>query len=343
MPSTFKQLYLELCGTFPDLPVEQAKRFINRAQRDAFDAWNWSFLAGEGLLNIPDLVDDGTITVTQDSNIITGDATAAAAWQALGTFIPITDRALKIGTDQPYQILAFDGVDTVYVERPWPNASDAGLDYALLRPYYAPPETDFQRWMSVVDTTDSWNLIPGKKKQWLDWIDPQRATIGGPAQFIAFFRLFRAQTIPAFGALTDDIVTTSRQLFELWPTPTTAMSLTCYFKKRGADLVDDADESLFEDSVLIPRALVHTYRFVQANQVRFAKTTGARVNWFEMKTDAERQYMRELGNAIKRDDSINIASLPFQNRNWYPSSSWLQRHLTWGEYSRAYSGSYYPI
>lgn len=339
--STFKDLYLELTGTFPDLPIQQAKRFINRAQRDAFDAWNWSFLAGEGLLNIPAAVDAGTVTLTQGSQLVVGDATAAAAWNALGSFIPITDRAFKFGTDQPYQILAYDGVDTAYIDRIWPNATVAGETYSLYRPYYTPPETDFNRWISVVDTNDSWNLISGKKKEWLDWIDPQRDTIGGPAQFIAFFRLQRAQTITAFGALTSDVTTTTKQLFELWPAPTEVMSLTAYYKKRGADLSADTDESLFEDSVLIPRALVHSYRFVQANQVRFAKTVGAKVNWAEMKLDAERSYMRELGNAIKRDDNINLASLPFSNRGWYPSSSWLQRHLTWGEYSRAYAGSYY--
>lgn len=337
--STFRELYLEIVGTFPDLPEAQAKRFINRAQRDAFDAWNWSFLAGEGQLNIPDIVNDGTITLTQGLNTVTADATAAAAWNALGLFIPITDRALKISSDQPYQILAYDGVDTVYLDRPWPNETVSSQTYSMYRCYYAAPD-DFQRWMSVVDTTDSWNLIPGKKKEWLDWIDPQRSTVGGPAQFIAFFRLQRAQTINAFGALTDPVRTTTKNLFELWPAPTSAMSLQTYYKKRGADLVNNDDESLFEDSVLISRALTHAYRFVRANQVRFAKTTGTRVNWGEMRRDSEASYMRELGNAIKRDDNINLASLPFSNRGWFPSSSWLQRHLTWSEYSNAYAGYY---
>ena len=89
----FIDLYRELVGTFPDLPPEQAKRFINRAQRDAYDAWNWSFLAGEGQLNIPDAVSDGTITLTQNSQVVTADATAAAVWNALGMFIP-SHRAL---------------------------------------------------------------------------------------------------------------------------------------------------------------------------------------------------------------------------------------------------------
>lgn len=329
---------MELVGTFPDLPLQQAKRFINRAQRDAFDAWNWSFLAGDGELNIPGAIYDGQITLTQNSQVVTADATAAAVWNALGLFIPITARALKLGTDQPYQILAYDGVDTAYIDRVWPNTT-VTEDYSLYRPYYAAP-ADFQKWVSVVDTTDAWNLIPGKKKEWLDWIDPQRSTIGGPAQFVSFFKLQRAQTIPIFGANTDPVTTESQQLFELWPGPTAAMSLTTYYKKRGADMVLDTDTSPFDDGILIARGLYHAYRFVQANQVRFMKTTGKGMNWSEMKQDANTDYMYELGNAIKRDDNINLASMVRNQRAWFPSSSWLTRHTTWSEYSQAYAGSY---
>jgi hypothetical protein len=338
--STFKELYLELTGTFPDLPIAQAKRFINRAQRDAFDAWSWSFLAGEGTLSIPDIVNTGTITLTQNSQVVVADGAAAAIWNTLGFPAPITSRALKLGTDQPYQILAYDGVNTAYIDRPWPNASVSGQTYSMYRCYYTPPETDFERWVSVVDTTNAWNLIIGKKKEWLDWIDPQRQTVGGPAQFIAFFRLQRAQTIPPFGTFVDPITTTTQMLFELWPAPTHAAALTVYYKRRGADLTGDTDISLFEDSVLIPCALSHCYRFVQANQVVFAKTTGLKVNWAEMKKDVREQYSRELSSAIKRDDNITLASLPFSSRGWFPSSSWLQRHATWGEYSQAYAGYY---
>lgn len=334
----FRDMYLELVGTFPDLPLAQAKRFINRAQRDAYDSWNWSFLAGAGELQIPDSIATGTITLTQNSQVVTADATAAAAWNALGLFIPITQRALKLGTDQPYQILAYDGVDTAYIDRVWPNDTVTGETYMLYRPYYAAP-ADFQRWVSVVDTTDAWNLIPGKKKEWLDWIDPQRSTIGGPAQFVSFFKLQRTQTIPAFGANTDPVTTETQQLFELWPGPTAAMSLTTYYKKRGADMVSDTDESPFDDGVLIARSIYHASRFVQLNQVRFAKTTG-KMNWAEVKLDANRDYMYELGNAIKRDDNITLASVVRRQQSWFPSSSWLQRHLTWSEYGAAYSNFY---
>lgn len=339
MSSSFIELYRELQGTFPDLPETQCQRFINRAQRDAYDSWNWSFLAGDGTLNIPASLNDGTVTVTQGDRTIVGDATAAAAWQAVGTYIPITDRALKIGTDFPYQIQAFDGVDTVYIDRPYTGDDDTGLEYILYRPYYEPPE-DFNRFISVVDTVDSWNLIPGKKKQWLDWIDPQRSTIGGPAQFISFFMFQRAQTIPAFGANISTTALAARQLFELWPTPTAAMSLMAYYKKRGADLVEDEDTSPFHDGLLLARAMYYAYRFVQVNMANFAQVKNQRISWQEMKRDTNADYMYELGNEIKQDDNINLASVIPSNRAWAPSSSWLQRHLTWGEYSQAYAGSY---
>lgn len=339
MGSVFLELYRELQGVFPDLPERQAQRYINRAQRNAFDSWNWSFLAGEGLLNIPASLNDGTITVEQGSQEVVGNAAAATAWQAIGDFIPITDRALKIGTDLPYRILAFDGVDTLWIDRPYPNVDAADLGYVMYRPYYVPPD-DFNNWISVVDTTDSWNLLPGKKKEWLDWIDPQRSNIGGPAQFISFFMFQRAMTIPPFGALVTNTQLTARQLFELWPAPTTALSLTCYYKKRGADLVDDTDVSPFPDELLISRATYHAYRFAQVNVANFAQLKGQRIAWEGLKRETNDNYMYELSLAIKQDDNINLASIIPANRPWFPSSSWLQRHLTWGEYSAAYASSY---
>lgn len=338
--STFLDLYRELQGTFPDLPEPQAQRFINRAQRDAYDAWNWSFLAGEGSLDIPDEVTTGTVTVVQGDQTIVGDATAAAAWLALGNFIPITQRAIKIGVEFPYQIIAFDNVDTLYIDRPYVGEDASGLEYSMYRPYYTPPSTDFQRFVSVVDTVNAWNLIPGKKKEWLDFIDPQRSTIGGPAQFISFYMLQRAQTLPPFGALAVNTTTESQQLFELWPAPTSASSLTTYFKKRGADLVEDTDESPFEDGLLIARALYHAYRFVQVNVANFSQLKGQRVAWAEIKADANNDYLYELGNAIKRDDNVLLSSIIQPNRGWSPSSSWLQKHLTWAEASQAYASSY---
>lgn len=338
--SSFKHLYLELTGTFPDLPVSQAKRFINRAQRDAFDAWNWSFLAGEGSLNIPDLLSNGTISVTQNSRLVVGNATAAAAWVAADSaFIPIDTRAIKVGVEQPYQILAWDGVDTLYLDRPFTGVTNATSTYSMYRPYYPPPDQDFQRWISIVDTTDAWNLIPGKKKEWLDWIDPQRSTIGGPAQFIAFFMKRPAETIPPFGVIPGETTITATDLFELWPAPTAAMSLLAYFKKHGAEMVNDTDESPFSDNCLIARGLYYAYRFVGVNQLRFAKTAG-KVDWTAMKRDANADFLYELGNEMKKDDNINLASIIPQSRGWFPSSSWLQRHLTWQEYSQAYANSY---
>ena len=339
MGSVYLELYRELQGVFPDLPERQAQRYINRAQRNAFDSWNWSFLAGEGVLNIPDEISTGTIEVEQGSNVIVGDAAAAAAWLAITDFIPITDRALKIGVDFPYRILAFDGVDTVYVDRPYTGDDDASIEYRLYKPYYAPPD-DFNNWISVVDTTDAWILLPGKKKEWLDWIDPQRSSIGGPAQFISFFLFQRAQTIPPFGATATNTQIAARQLFELWPGPTAAMSLAVYYKRRGVDLVEDTDQSPFPDELLISRATYHAYRFAQVNVANFAQLKGQRIAWEGLKRETNDNYMYELTLAIKQDDNINLSSIIPANRPWFPSSSWLQRHLTWGEYSAAYASSY---
>ena len=42
--NVFVDLYRELIGTYPDLPVDQAKRFINRAQRDVYDESTTDFM-----------------------------------------------------------------------------------------------------------------------------------------------------------------------------------------------------------------------------------------------------------------------------------------------------------
>lgn len=337
--ATFKELYMEVLGVLPDLPMEQAKRYINRAQRDAWDAWPWSWLVAETDLNVPDEVSDGTISVTQGSNVIVADATAAPVWAALGSFIPLEGRSLKIGTDFPYNILAFDSVDTVYVDRPFTGATDAAASYQLYQPYYAPP-ADFGRWIAIMDTVNSWNLITGKKQEWLDWIDPQRSNIGGPAQFVAFYKQRLNQTVPIFGANLSTTPISSTPLWELWPAPTAATTLHVLYKRKGVDMTLDTEESFFNDELLISRALYYGYRFAQSNMNMFPGFKGQRVGWVEMKKDANDNYLYELGQAIKRDDNFTLESIISKRSPWVPSSSWLQSHLTPREAMSAY-GFYY--
>lgn len=337
--SNFLNLYRELQGTFPDLPEDQCKRFVNRAQRDAYDAWNWSFLADDTSFNIPAALSTGTISVTQGSNVIVASGAAAAVWATLGLYIPITSRALKINSDLPYQILAFDGINTVYVDRPVTSATATGLAYSMYRPYYAAP-ADFRQWVSVVDPVSPMNVIPGKKKAWLDGIDPRRSATGN-VEYISHFKFMRAQTIPAFGANTDPVPLAAQQLFELWPGPTAAGSLYAYYKRRGADLIEDEDESPFDDNVLISRALYHCYRFVQVNVSKFAQVKDGRVAWTDLKRETNADYLFELGNHIKRDDNNNLASILGQATMWTEAS--LRTYYsdwTWGQWNGIYAGSY---
>lgn len=324
MSLTYKELASELVGHLPDLPFPAAQRFINRAYRDIRDYYSWSFLLEEGTLEVPDSVTAGTMGVEQGSATFTLDATADAVWNALGMFIPVTSRQVKVGNALPYNILTYDGVSSGTFDRVYSGATDAAITYTLYRAYYAAP-SDFVRWVSIVDPVNGYTLIRSRSKQWLDNIDPQRSSLGGPAIYIASYK---------YGTVSG----VQTPFYELWPAPTAAATLMTLYKRRGVDFSADTDvaPAVISDDIIIQRGLYYGYQYAATNAGRVAAWT--RVRWGDLIKTSLLAYKEALADAVRQDDSTMMQSIIGRQIGWPYDSNYLQSHLSPGEYRQAFYG-----
>jgi len=196
----FADLVSELKGDFPRLSPFLAQKFVNRAWSEIRDSDNWSFLEGQATLQVPAVVNTGTISCTQFSATITGDATATTAWTPLLTgtppFVASTNAAGQalIGTGYQirwlngplYSVIASDSgspVMTLTLDRIVSEKSGSGIAYQAFRAYYGAPATDWLNWLTIVNQAQGYPIsgrrLNGSQAQ-LNRIDPQRTATGDP-------------------------------------------------------------------------------------------------------------------------------------------------------------------
>ena len=122
----------ELQGTVPNIDGAYASTLINEAWQDVRRLGGWSFQFGQTGFTVPGLLGTGTVTLTFGSDQVVGDADAAAAWLTPGIGSQygslITQRQFRSGgtsgAGTMYDIIAFDGIDTLTLDRPFSEARD---------------------------------------------------------------------------------------------------------------------------------------------------------------------------------------------------------------------------
>src|ERR1700757_3041866 len=125
------QFASELIGSFPGLDILVARNMVNKAWQDIRDEGLWSWLTAEAPLPVPAVISGGLATVTNGSTTVTGDGTAAPLWVAVALATPPLaspnlgqGRQFRIGQGTPvYNIVAFDGVSAITLDRPYAEAS----------------------------------------------------------------------------------------------------------------------------------------------------------------------------------------------------------------------------
>lgn len=233
----FQDIVFELTGEIPGLPFPLARTKINEALGTIYDANLWSFQVLEngwltpGLQFGANLQSTGTITATAYSNQIVGDADAAAAWVAYSELPLFTQFQFRVPYWSLYNIVGFDGVDTLTLDRPWMEPSGAGQSYMVYQAYFPAPYVDFKRFFEIRDTTnaaplDYWTY--GRKD--LALIDPQRTNFNQPS-YVVPFELDQRPGSATLGFM----------LYELWPHPLSVLPYTYSYLRRGAMLSAPGD------------------------------------------------------------------------------------------------------
>ena len=298
---TFADLKFRLRGDVPGLDIILAGSLINEALGKIFDEQYWSFQFCEsgwltpGLQFSGNLLSAGTITVTPYSNQIVGDSVAAAAWLAHTGMPLLTQLQIRVPQYSLYNIVGFDGVNTLTIDRPWMEPAGVGLSYMAYQAYFPVPVADFKRFFEIRDTTngapvDFWTY----SKQDLSVMDPQRTIYDQPGYVVPYVPDQRLGS-----------ATLGYMLMELWPHPLSVLPYTFSYLRRGPLLVNNSDT--------IPWPLTEELVLWRAKEVAFLRKEsqkgeelkrGSGADWRFLSQAANAEYKGLLKDAKRKDEDL---------------------------------------
>lgn len=187
MADTFRDIWGRVLLRVPSSGPLLAQDWSRNAFRKVAERRTWSWLTAQGQFLFPALVSAGQASFTRLSPFVVGDATAAAAWVAVG--IGLVGRQIRISSMAPiYTIAAFDGVNTLTLDQPWGAATNAATGYLIYQAYQSAP-ADFLSFQTVIDPQRNWQLWANRWTQTdLNTWDAQRASAG--STYAVVFRDF---------------------------------------------------------------------------------------------------------------------------------------------------------
>jgi hypothetical protein len=262
-------------GEIPGVPLSLAQKKINEALGYFYDISSWSFQGGQYANWLaPGLVANvGTVTVTPYSDSVVGDATAAAAWNALVGRPLLTELQFRSPSYSLYNIVAYDGVNTLTLDRPWLEPpSGPGMTYMIYQAYFPAPVADFRHFNEVRDTMNAGSLHYWELSQAdLAVLDPQRTVFSDPDH-----------VVPVGVDQRPGSATLGYQLFELWPHQLSKVPYSFSYDRRGPNLVDPGDTVPFPltEELISHRAKELLYLYKEGNKEKDKELSrGSGSNW----------------------------------------------------------------
>lgn len=302
----------ELTELVPGMSRVRSKKLINRAFKYVQDSSLWSFQLGIGGFSTPGVTTAGSISIPfLGSNQIIGDATATAAWQALGFYWAPTVQQIRAQGYSIYSIIAFDTTTnapfgTLTLDRPFvdPLPFWNGVGYQMFQAYIACP-VGFKRWLTIADMFNCWALDIWTGRRTEDLLDPTRLYTSDPCQALAL-----GQDRRGAGTLTPSS-TLGQTLYELYPNPQSEISYQTYYVADAPPLVNNTDTlpDPITEEVVLQKALTWAYRDAEGRKdIMAAKGAGA--NFLALKKDSETDFLTRLKTLRLKDrdavDAFNV-------------------------------------
>lgn len=341
MPRQFRDFYKSLCGDVPKLSEPKAQLIINDALEQIYDSYLWHFLIEQSYISVPDQVNTGTLSLIQGSASVTPDATAKALLDSIGLSPPITERQLRIGSQQLYEIAGYDSAalsDNLTLTQPYLGETDSASSYTIYRGYFSPPlysgvgdpTLDFVRFKLIHNRVPGYFPLVKKTQADLNQWDPQRNYKSDPYWYAPFRTRSRK--------LVDGVwVADDTPLFEFHPHPVAARTLFCLYQRRGTLLTADTDAlpSPLTQQLVLSLSRYLAYEWADSNKGMYPVDLGT-VNWARKRSELmdpnnRGSYPHQLGLAIKLDREMFLSSyLGNYYKDLYsqgfPGGSWPQNH-----------------
>ncbi len=308
----FLDMYQELTGTIPKLPVDYAQTLVQRAYADVRRKNLWSFQLLEANWVTPNPITAGTVTTQQGSNQVVFDTTASAALAAVypGGPLPngLLSRQFRVGISTIYNIWDYSiagSIVTITLDRPYTDVS-ATSSYMAYQCYLTSPVEDFYAWINVRDITNFNDLVTMVTRKEIDERDPQRTIFYIPTHCVTYQL-----------NLNPDSPQYRWPMFELWGQPNYSLVYQLYLIRKGQPLIQDTDEippQIGEDCVMA-LARNYAYEWAEANKGDMPRNAGS--NFLFLMEKAKADYRRLFAEYRKQERELVD--------NWYD----IRRHRSW--------------
>ena len=155
-----------------DCGSELAKDWVRNAFRQVAERRRWSWLYKFGQFILPQLYNTGTVSVTQNSIVVTGSGTN---WTG-----DMMGRQFRIGITAPiYTIAQVNSPTSLSLDTPWGGVSSSTQGYSIYLAYVTVPD-DFHAFVSVWDPNYNWRLWLNFENREIDLWDAQRSNTSIP-------------------------------------------------------------------------------------------------------------------------------------------------------------------
>jgi len=159
-----------LSDTASDAALALAAQWVNERYREMVTKIRYRHLRRVGAVVQPATIIDGTVTLTQGSNVVTPDATALAIWAALPA-PGVVGRFIRSQDNVWYKIVQFDGAAAT-LEVPYVIVGGAGLGYNLAARYLT--LADDAQWLGDFMHMRLWRQLDVISLDELDLAAPSR-------------------------------------------------------------------------------------------------------------------------------------------------------------------------
>lgn len=212
------------------LPAD-LQSLLNRAQREEVEAYPWSFLFTNTVVNSIAVLNAGTVAVTTNSATVIGTGTAFPALALL----PPVRAFIHIGTSNiAIPIASVSGPNNLTMSSPWAGAALPSTAYNIIIPVY-----------SVVGFIEVYAIrqileLTKRSREYINRVDPARLAIGGN---------------PSIEWCPWGFDSSGNIQIEIWPPPSAAVPYLIEGKIGAATMALPTDLPQVPTSVISNKAL----------------------------------------------------------------------------------------
>lgn len=261
---------LNLCGNHKNLLSSVVAEFIKTENKEIIENWNWSKRRTTVMVNTVAPITGGTISITQNTKIVTGVLTVFSA-SNVGQY-------LRIGDDSYFKIASFQNPLQITLESNYPYPNVVGSGYSIFQFVYSLPST-IEKIIAIKSRSVS---LVERSKILIDMVDAAKTSTDSDPECWSY----------------GDRDSSGNVTFEIWPPSSDAHPLIIQCLLTG-DVVAPTDSPLYRADVLKWKAASDAAEYLDA--------IVENPNWAAKGKRYYENYEKSLQQAIL-DDSEKVST-----------------------------------